>query len=73
MLRLNLAFVINHLISTFFLHRSNFIEYDWYNPNFVNQKFNTLEFVFNHPFWGNFKGKYELINNYTFFQKLIAY
>ena len=55
----------------FFLHRSNFIEYDWYNPNFVNQKFNTVEFVFNHPFWGNFKGKYELINNYTFFKNLL--
>lgn len=54
----------------FFLNRSNFIEYDWYNPNLKNQLTNSLNFSFVHPKWGSLKGQYELLNNYTYFRNL---
>ena len=57
----------------FFLHRSNFIEYDWYNPSFKNQQINTLEFKLSHQIWGDLQGKYELINNYTYFRNLLPF
>lgn len=54
----------------FFLHRSNFIEYDWYNPSLKNQLTNSLNFSFVLPKWGSLKGQYELLNNYTYFRNL---
>ena len=54
----------------FFLHRSNFLEYDWYNPNLKNQLTNSLNFSFVHPKWGTLEGQYELLNNYTYFRNL---
>jgi hypothetical protein len=54
----------------FFLHRSNFLEYDWYNPSLKNQLTNSLNFSFVHPKWGTLEGQYELLNNYTFFRNL---
>ena len=54
----------------FFLHRSNFLEYDWYNPNLKNQLTNSLNFSFIHPKWGTLEGQYELLNNYTYFRNL---
>ena len=57
----------------FFLHRSNFIEYDWYNPSFKNQQINTLEFKLSHQILGDLQGKYELINNYTYFRNLLPF
>ena len=54
----------------FFLHRSNFLEYDWYNPSLKNQLTNSLNFSFVHPKWGTLEGKYELLNNYTYFKNL---
>lgn len=57
----------------FFLNRSNYIEYDWYNPSLKNQQFNTLEFMLSHPIWGHIQGKYELINNYTYFRNLLPF
>lgn len=55
----------------FFLHRSNFIEYDWYNPSLKNQLTNSLNFSFGHPKWGKLEGQYELLNNYTYFKNLL--
>jgi hypothetical protein len=54
----------------FFLHRSNFLEYDWYNPSLKNQLTNSLNFSFIHPKWGTLEGQYELLNNYTYFRNL---
>ena len=54
----------------FFLHRSNFLEYDWYNPSLKNQLINSLNFSFVHPKWGTLEGQYELLNNYTYFKNL---
>ena len=54
----------------FFLHRSNFVEYDWYNPSLKNQLTNSLNFSFGHPKWGKLEGQYELLNNYTYFKNL---
>ncbi len=54
----------------FHLHRSNFIEYDWYYPNLKNQLTNSLNFSFGHPNWGKIEGQYELLNNYTYFRNL---
>ena len=54
----------------FFLHRSNFLEYDWYNPSLKNQLTNSLNFSFVHPKWGTLEGQYELLNNYTYFRNL---
>ena len=54
----------------FFLHRSNFLEYDWYNPSLKNQLTNSLNFSFVHPKWGRLEGQYELLNNYTYFKNL---
>ncbi len=54
----------------FHLHRSNFIEYDWYNPNLKNQLTNSLIFSFGHTNWGKIEGQYELLNNYTYFRNL---
>ncbi len=55
----------------FFLNRSNFVEYDWYNPDFKNQLINTLNFTFAYPKWGTIEGKYEVLNNYTYFKNLL--
>ena len=55
----------------FFLHRSNFVEYDWYNPNLKNQLINTLNFSFGHPKWGKLEGQYELLNNYAYFKNIL--
>ena len=55
----------------FFLNRSNFVEYDWYNPDFKNQLINTLNFTFAYPKWGSIEGKYEVLNNYTYFKNLL--
>ena len=54
----------------FFLHRSNFLEYNWYNPSLKNQLTNSLNFSFVHPRWGTLEGQYELLNNYTYFKNL---
>jgi hypothetical protein len=54
----------------FFLHRSNFLEYDWYNPSLKNQLTNSLNFSFVHPKWGTLEGQYEFLNNYTYFRNL---
>jgi hypothetical protein len=54
----------------FFLHRSNYEEYDWYNPSFKNQLINSLKLSLGHPRWGNFDGLYEILNNYTYFRNL---
>lgn len=54
----------------FFLHRSNFLEYDWYNPSLKNQLTNSLNFSFVHPKWGTIEGQYELLNNYTYFRNI---
>ena len=40
----------------FFLHRSNYIEYDWYNPSLNNQLINSLSFKFGSPQMGNIRG-----------------
>ena len=55
----------------FFLNRSNFTEYNWYNPDFKNQLINTLNFTFAYPKWGTIEGKYEVLNNYTYFKNLL--
>ena len=54
----------------FFLNRSNFVEYNWYNPDYKNQLINSLNFNFGHPKWGKLEGQYELLNNYTYFRNL---
>lgn len=54
----------------FFLHRSNYIEYDWYNPSLKNQLINSLNFKLGHPKWGTFEGQYEILDNYTYFRNL---
>ena len=54
----------------FFLNRSNFVEYNWYNPDYKNQLINSLNFYFGHPKWGKLEGQYELLNNYTYFRNL---
>ena len=55
----------------FILNRSNFTEYNWYNPDFKNQLINTLNFTFAYPKWGTIEGKYEVLNNYTYFRNLL--
>ena len=55
----------------FFLNRSNFTEYNWHNPDFKNQLFNTLNFTFAYPKWATIEGKYEVLNNYTYFKNLL--
>ena len=55
----------------FFLHRSNFMEYDWYNPNLNNQLINSLHFTVGHPKWVTLEGQYEILNNYTYFRNLL--
>ena len=55
----------------FILNRSNFTEYNWYNPDFKNQLINTLNFTFAYPKWGTIEGKYEVLNNYTYFKNLL--
>ena len=54
----------------FFLHRSNFLEYNWYNPSLKNQSTNSINFSFKHFKWGILEGQYELLNNYTYFRNL---
>ena len=55
----------------FFLNRSNFTEYNWHNPDFKNQLINTLNFTFAYPKWATIEGKYEVLNNYTYFKNLL--
>ena len=54
----------------FFLNRSNFLEYDWYNPSLKNQLTNSLHFSFGYPKWGLLEVQYNLLTNYTYFRNL---
>ncbi len=54
----------------FFLNRSNFLEYDWYNPSLKNQLTNSLHFSLGHPNWGMLEGQYNLLTHYTYFKNL---
>jgi len=55
----------------FYLHRSNFVEYNWFNPDLKNQLTNSLHFSLRHPKWGELTGQYEILNNYTYFKNLL--
>ena len=51
----------------YYLLRSDYREYDWHNPDLLNQKFNTKSLVLSHPKWGSISGEWTAIENYTFF------
>lgn len=55
----------------FFLHRSNYTNYDWFNPGLNNQLINSINFTFGHSKWGTIEGQYEILNNYTYFRNLL--
>lgn len=51
----------------YYLYRSDYREYDWHNPDLLNQKFKTKSLVLSHPKWGRLTGEQTAIDNYTFF------
>jgi hypothetical protein len=51
----------------YYLLQSNYKEYNWYNPDLLNQEFKTKSLVLSHPKWGSISGEWTGINNYTFF------
>jgi hypothetical protein len=55
----------------FFLHRSNFVSYDWNQPEFKNQLINSLNLEFGHPKWGKINANYEVLNNYAYFKNVL--
>lgn len=54
----------------FYLHRSNYSEYNWHNPGLNNQSINSLKFSLGHPKWGTLDGQYELLDHYTYFRNI---
>lgn len=51
----------------FYLHQSDYKEYNWEEKDLVNQKFNTRSVGFSHPRWGSLRGEWTRIDHYTFF------
>jgi len=51
----------------FYLHQSDYKEYNWEQKDLANQEFNTRFLKFSHPKWGSLSGEWTQINNYTFF------
>ena len=51
----------------FYLFQSDFIKYNWENPDLSNQDFSTLSFGLNHKKFGSIRGEWNSINNFTFF------
>ena len=51
----------------FYLSQSDFQEYNWHNPDLLNQEFRTKSLVLSHPKWGRLTGEWTGIENYTFF------
>ncbi len=54
----------------YYLFRSDYREYDWHNPDLLNQKFKTKSLVLSHPKWGSLSGEWTSIDNYTFFNNI---
>ena len=54
----------------YYLFRSDYREYDWHNPDLLNQKFKTKSLVLSHPKWGSLTGEWTSIDNYTFFNNI---
>ena len=54
----------------FYLHRSNYSDYNWHNPGLNNQSINSLKFSLGHPKWGTLDGQYELLDHYTYFRNI---
>jgi hypothetical protein len=54
----------------YYLFRSDYREYDWHNPDLLNQKFKTKSLVLSHPKWGSISGEWTSIDNYTFFNNI---
>ena len=42
----------------YYLFRSDYREYDWHNPDLLNQKFKTKSLVLSHPKWGSLSGEW---------------
>jgi len=55
----------------FFLHRSNFVSYDWNQPEYKNQLINSLNLEFGHPKWGKINANYEVLNNHAYFKNIL--
>jgi hypothetical protein len=51
----------------FYLAQSDFQEYNWHNPDLLNQQFRTKSLVLFHPKWGRLTGEWTDIDNFTFF------
>ena len=49
------------------LVQSDFQEYNWHNPDLLNQEFRTKRLVLSHPKWGCISGEWTGIDNFTFF------
>lgn len=51
----------------FYLFQNDYKEYNWYNPNLINQTFATKRILLSHTKWGQLSGEWTDISNYTFF------
>jgi len=54
----------------FYLYRSDYVNYNWYNPDFKNQLFSTLAFRIGHPKWGVLSAEKTAIDNYGYFRNV---
>ena len=52
----------------FFLHRSSYDNYNWYNSNWLQQKTSSIFTEVGHPFWGVISAKFQKIVDYNYFR-----
>ncbi len=54
----------------FQLYKSDYINYNWENTTFKNQKFSTLSLQLGHKKWATIAAQWSQINNYAYFRNL---
>lgn len=56
----------------FIRYRSNYAQYNWYNPSLENTKITHLSAKISHRKWGTLSGDLQQLTNYTYYNQIYA-
>lgn len=56
----------------FMRYRSNYTQYNWYNPSLENEKITSLSATLSHQRWGTLSGWLQRLTNYTYYNQIYA-
>lgn len=56
----------------FIRYRSNYLQYNWYNPSLENEKITSLSATLSHQRWGTLSGWLQQLTNYTYYNQTYA-